>query len=175
MTLQQYVERCQAVPDFQINDRSSNVYTGLWGGQYARFLTDWLQAFPGRCDVVFFDDLIADPVQTVSDQCGLLGIDRTGAVVSPEAENPSAGYRSPSAQRVAAMAAKRSRAVFRRYPGLYTSTRRVYEAINQRAAEQPPTAEAARRVVSAIYRPWNDLLAQQLRDAGIGRLPPWLD
>jgi hypothetical protein len=175
MTLQQYVERCLAVPDFQINDRASNVYTGLWGGQYARFLTDWLQGFPGRCDVVFFDDLVADPAQAVADQCRRLGIDPAGAVVNPDAENASAGYRSPSAQRVAAMAAKRSRALFRRYPGLYTYTRRVYEAVNQRAAEQKPTPETARRVVSAIYRPWNELLAQQLRDAGLERLPQWLD
>src|SRR4051794_31079691 len=36
MTLQQYVERCQAVPDEHMNDRANNVYTGLWGGQYAR-------------------------------------------------------------------------------------------------------------------------------------------
>jgi hypothetical protein len=175
MTLQQYVERCQAVPDFQINDRASNVYTGLWGGQYARFLTDWLQAFPGRCDVVFFDDLIADPVRVVADQCERLGIDRDGAVVNPDAENPSAGYRSPSAQRVAAKAAKHSRALFRRYPGLYTYTRRVYEAVNQRAAEQAATPETTRRVVSAIYRPWNELLAQQLRDADVEQLPQWLD
>jgi hypothetical protein len=61
MSLQQYVERCLAVPDADINDRANNVYTGLWGGQYARVLPDWLAAYPGRCDVYFFDDLVADP------------------------------------------------------------------------------------------------------------------
>ena len=31
MTLEQYVERCQAVPETQINARTNNVYTGLVG------------------------------------------------------------------------------------------------------------------------------------------------
>jgi hypothetical protein len=48
MTLQRYVERCQAVPDVDMNRRASNPYTGLWAGQYARFLPAWLEAFPGR-------------------------------------------------------------------------------------------------------------------------------
>jgi hypothetical protein len=174
MTLQTYVERCQAVPDSQINARASNIYTGLWGGQYARFLPEWLETFPGRCDVFFFDDLIDDPAQVLAEQCTRLGIDPSGAVANPEAENTSATYRSPAAQRAAAMAAKHSRAVFRRYPGLYTRARRAYEAVNQRDSDEAPIAETARRAVSAIYQPWNDLLSQQLSDAGVSRLPAWL-
>lgn len=174
MTLQTYVERCQAIPESAINDRANNVFTGLWGGQYARLLDQWLAAFPGRCDFFFFDDLTADPYDVLTRQCTALGIDPSGAVVRPEAENTSAGYRSAAAQRFAAMAAKRSRAMFRRYPALYARTRRIYEAVNQRESERMPIAEAARRSVSAIYQPWNDLLAQQLRDAGYHDLPAWL-
>jgi Sulfotransferase domain len=174
MTLEAYVERCQAVPDAEINDRANNVWTGVWGGQYARYLTDWLEAFPGRCDIYFFDDLIADPAAVLADQCRRLGIDPAGVTINAEAENTSAGYRSPAAQRLAASAAKRSRALFRRYPSLYARSRQVYEAVNQREPEQTPIAAVARRSVSAIYQPWNDLLAQQLRDSGHDRLPEWL-
>jgi hypothetical protein len=174
MTLQQYVERCLAVPDTAINDRANNVYTGLWGGQYARFLAEWQAAFPGRCDVYFFDDLVADPTGVIGDVCRRLGIGPHGADVRTEPENTSAGYRSRGAQRLAAMAAKRSRALFRRYPAIYTRTRRLYEAINQRAAEVEPIPQTARREVSAIYQPWNELLAQQLRDTGHHALPGWL-
>jgi len=174
MTLQQYVERCQAVPDTEINRRANNVYTGLWGGAYARCLPDWLETFPGRCDIYFFDDLVADPVALVADQCRRLGIDPYAAHATLGAENSSGDYRSPAAQRVAAIAARRSRALFRRYPGLYGRARRVYEAVNQREADTTPIAETARREISAIYQPWNDLLAQQLRDAGHAALPAWL-
>jgi hypothetical protein len=174
MTLTEYVERCQTVPDAQINDRANNVYTGLWGGQYARFLNDWLATFPGRCDIYFFDDLLADPAAVLSDQCSRLGIDPPATPVRLEPENASAGYRSPAAQRFAAMAAKRSRSLFRRYPGAYARARRVYESVNQRETTPSPVPATARRSISAIYQPWNDLLAQQLRDAGHFALPDWL-
>jgi hypothetical protein len=175
MSLTQYVQRCQAVRDEDMNRRSNNVYTGLWGGQYARFLPDWLAAFPGRCSIYFFDDLIADPHQLLREQCVVLGIDPAGVPAAADSENSSAAYRSRRAQRVAAMAAKHSRRVFKRYPSLYTRSRRMYETLNQRPAEAAAVAETLRREITAIYQPWNDLLAAQLRDAGHDRFPSWLD
>jgi hypothetical protein len=174
MTLQQYVERCQSVPDTEINQRANNVYTGLWGGAYARQLPDWLAAYPERCDIYFFDDLIADPDALLADQCRRLGIDPHASPAATEADNTSAGYRSPAAQRVAALAAKRSRALFRRYPSLYNRARRAYEAVNQRESRVDPIAETVRREITAVYQPWNELLAQQLGDAGYDALPGWL-
>jgi Sulfotransferase domain len=174
MTLEQYVERCEAIPDAAINDRTNNVYTGLWGGQYARLLPDWLEVFGEHCDIYFFDDLDADPAQVLGEMCRRLGIDATGGLARGEAENTSAGYRSPTAQRLAAGAAKRSRGIFRRYPALYSTARRAYEAVNQRAVDVVPVSAAARREISAIYQPWNELLAQQLAEAGIARVPPWV-
>jgi hypothetical protein len=176
MTLQQYVGRCQAVPETEMNLRSRNVFTGLWGGQYARFLPAWLEAFPGRCDVYFFDDLVIDPTALLADQCMRLGIDPAAAKAKEGFTNPSAGYRSPTAQRVAAMTAKRSRALFRRYPALYANAQKAYESINQRRTwAATPVAETVRREISAVYQPWNDLLGQQLHDAGVTSLPSWLD
>jgi len=174
MTLQQYVDRCQAVPDAEINDRVNNVYTGLWGGQYARYVDDWLAAFPGRCDIYFFDDLVTNPSAVLADICRRLEIDPAPAAVGTEADNTSAGYRSPAAQRLAATAAKRSRRIFRRYPALYTATRRAYEAINQRDAATTPIEPTAQRMVSAIYQPWNERLAGQLHEAGYADLPTWI-
>jgi hypothetical protein len=175
LSLAQYVQRCQAVRDEDMNRRANNVFTGLWGGQYARFLPDWLQAFPGRCDIYFFDDLVADPARFLAEQCVALGIDPDVVPPATDSENSSAAYRSRRAQRVAALAAKRSRAVFKRYPWLYTRSRRMYESLNQRPAETTQVAETLRREITAIYQPWNDLLAAQLRDAGHRTFPTWLD
>jgi predicted ATPase len=174
MTLQEYVERCQSVPDTEINNRANNTYTGLWGGQYARFLGEWLDAYPDRCDIYFFDDLTANPYAVLDHLCTRVGIDPRAATVKPEAENTSGSYRSPAAQRIAATTAKRSRALFRRYPALYARARRAYEAVNQRESETVPIPETSRRMVSALYQPWNELLSQQLRDAGYANLPSWL-
>jgi hypothetical protein len=174
MTLQDYVERCQTVAEADMNLRASNVYTGLWGGQYARFLPDWLAAYPDRCDIYFFDDLLTDPDALLADQCRKLGIGPLDSPANPEPENSSEAYRSRNAQRLAAGAAKHSRTLFRRYPALYTRARRTYEALNQRATTQTPIAETVRREISAIYQPWNELLGQQLRDAGHDRIPEWV-
>ncbi|MBV9484822.1 MAG: sulfotransferase domain-containing protein [Frankiaceae bacterium] len=174
MTLQEYVERCQAVPDSEINDRANNVYTGLVGGQYARHLPAWLETFPGRCDIYFFDDLTTNPYGVLAQVSRRLGIDPRGATVNADAENTSGSYRSPTAQRIAASAAKRSRALFRRYPSLYARSRRLYEAVNQRESEVRPIPEASRRMVSALYKPWNELLAQQLGDADVKNPPRWV-
>jgi hypothetical protein len=174
MTLRQYVDRCQAVPEADMSLRASNVYTGVWGGQYARFLPDWLAAFPGRCDIHFFDDLVADAAGLLDEQCRQLGITPLGSTARIEPENSSDAYRSRAAQRVAAGVAKQSRAMFRRYPAIYEGARRAYETVNQRERAQPPVAQTVRREISAVYQPWNDLLGQQLRDAGLERLPAWL-
>jgi hypothetical protein len=174
MTLQDYVERCLTVPEGDMNRRATNVYTGLWGGQYARFLPHWLAAYPGRCDIYFFDDLLADADALLADQCRRLGIGPLASPAATEFENSSEGYRSRRAQRFAAAAAKHSRALFRRYPALYARSRRTYEALNQRPTTPPPIAATVRREISAVYQPWNELLGQQLRDAGHDRLPAWL-
>jgi len=174
MTLEHYVERCQALPDAEMNRRPNNVFTGLWTGQYARFLPSWLATYPDRCDIYFFDDLVADPDALIADQCARLGIDPAGARATEEPENSSEAYRSRSAQRVAARAARHSRGLFRRYPTLYTRARKAYEAVNQRAGTPEVVPETLRREISAIYQPWNDLLGLQLRDAGLDRLPEWL-
>jgi hypothetical protein len=48
-----------------------------------------------------------------------------------------------------------------------------YDALNQRAPIDTPIAATVRREISAAYRPWNELLGQQLRDAGHVALPEW--
>jgi len=175
MSLSAYVDRCQTFTDAEMNQRANNVYTGLWTGQYARFLPAWLAAYRERCDVFFFDDLVADPDRLLAEQCERLGIDPDAVHVIGDLDNTSDGFRSRAAQRVAARAARHSRALFRRYPALYTHGRRAYEAMNQRATEPEPVPAALLREITAIYQPWNDLLGQQLADAGVDRIPDWVN
>jgi hypothetical protein len=174
MSLPEYVARCQAVPETDMNRRSSNVYTGVWGGQYARHLPHWIATFGDRLDIVFFEDLVRDQSAVLSRLCGGLGIDPGLARESVVAEDTADGYRSPTAQRLAVFGANRSRAFARRYPTAYTTGRRLYEAVNQRQSAQTAIPATMRREISAIYQPWNELLGQQLRDAGQLDLPAWL-
>jgi hypothetical protein len=175
MTLTEYVSRCQAIPADAMNDRANNNYTALWGGQYARFLPAWLEAFPGRCDVFFYDDLRADAMALMAEQCRRLGVDPTALPNAAVVDNSAPSYRSPAMQRAAAFAARRGRAILHRYPKVYETARRSYEAVNK-SPDPPETAvpEPLRRQIEAIYRPWNEQLRDQLVSAGVTRLPEWL-
>jgi hypothetical protein len=174
MTVAEYVAKCRATPIDEMNTRAANNYTALWGGQYARFLPAWLSSFPGRCDVFFFDDLQADPIGVLAEQCRRLGIAPSLLPAQAPIDNSAPAYRSRGVQRVAAFAARRGRAVLHRYPALYARARRGYEAVNKAEAPEIEEPAALRREIEALYRPWNDQLRDQLREAGISQLPDWL-
>jgi hypothetical protein len=175
MTLTEYVNRCQSVATEAMNDRVNNNYTGLWAGQYARFLPAWLDAFPGRCDVFFYDDLRADAMALMAEQCRRLGVDPAALPKAAVIDNSAPSYRSSAVQRAAAFGARRGQAILHRYPKIYETARKTYEAVNK-SPEHPQTAvpETLRREIEAIYRPWNEQLRDQLVAAGVGNLPPWL-
>ncbi len=176
MTLREYVDRCQSVPTEAMNDRASNNYTALWAGQYARFMPAWLAAFPDRFDVFFYDELKADAMEVMREQCGRLGIDPQLLPTVAVIDNSAPSYRSSKLQRGAAFAARRGRAVLHRYPAIYQSARRSYEALNK-SPVHPHTEvpETLRREIEALYRPWNDALRNQLLTAGVTALPDWLE
>jgi hypothetical protein len=174
MTLTEYVERCESIPADEMNRRANNTYTALWGGQYARFLPAWLDSYPGRCDVLFFDDLQADPMAVLGGECRRLGIDPAGLPATVSADNSAPAYRSRGLQRVAAFAARRARGVLSQHPGLYSRARRGYEAMNKAEAPDAVVPPTLRREIEAIYAPWNDQLRDQLLEAGITELPGWV-
>jgi hypothetical protein len=174
MTLTEYVDRCQSVSAAAMNERANNNYTGLWGGQYARFLPAWLSTYPERCDIYFFDDLQADPLGLLADQCRRLGIDPGLLPDAVPVDNSAPAYRSPLVQRAAATGARLGRGLLHRYPKLYSTARRSYEAVNKAEAAEVTVPSTLRHEIAALYRPWNDQLREQLRDAGVTNLPGWL-
>jgi hypothetical protein len=174
MTLADYVARCRAMPAAEMDTRAANNYTALWGGQYARFLPSWLEAYPDRCDIYFFDDLQSDPLSLLADQCVSLGIDPDRLPRDVPVDNSAPAYRSPLMQRAAARGARLGRGLLHRYPWLYSTARRSYEAVNKADAPDVAVPETLRREIDALYRPWNDQLRDQLREAGVTALPAWL-
>lgn len=174
MTLAEYVDRCRGLSAAEADTRAGNNYTALWGGQYARWLPAWFAAFEGRCDIFFFDDLISDPLALLAEQCRRLGIDPALLPAAVPVDNSAPAYRSPVVQRAAATGARLGRGLLHRYPGLYSTARRGYEAVNKSEATKVAVPPTLRREVEALYRPWNDQLRNQLIDAGITNLPTWL-
>lgn len=175
MTLEQYVDRCAAVPDDAMNVRANNVWTGVWGGRYERFLPAWLEEYGDRCHVAFFDDLVADPTGLVQRLCPWLGIDPYVIDdAAPAARNVTVAYRSPAMQRAAAALAKAARPVLHRYPRLAARARSAYEAVNERPDQPEPVPGEVRARLEALYAPGLAELRGQLTAAGVSRLPDWL-
>lgn len=175
MTLEDYVATCAGVPDEAMNARVNNVWTGVWGGHYGRFLPAWLEQYGERCRIEFFDDLVAEPQALVEGLCGWLDIDR--AALRQDAvstANATVAYRSPLAQRGAAALAKAARPVLMRHPGLAARARRAYQAVNERDDVAEPVADETRDRLAALYAPGNALLREQLVAAGATGLPGWL-
>jgi hypothetical protein len=175
MTLEDYVARCATVPDEAMNERANNVWTGVWGGHYERFLPAWLDEYGDRCRVEFFDDLVADPATLVGGLCDWLGIDPVELAESPVAtRNATVAYRSPVVQRAAARLAKAARPVLHRYPRLAARARAAYETVNERPDEPEPVPDRLREDLRTLYAPGLLELRDQLTAAGVRRLPPWL-
>lgn len=174
MTLTEYVARCRALSPADADTRAGNNYTALAGGQYARYLPAWLSTYADRCDVFFFDDLLADPLKLLAEQCRRLGIDPALLPGAVPVDNSAPAYRSPVVQRAAATGARLGRGILHRYPKLYSTARRSYEAVNKAQAAKVEVPPTLRREIEALYRPWNDQLRDQLTDAGITNLPTWL-
>ncbi|HVT20898.1 MAG TPA: hypothetical protein VHE57_05885 [Mycobacteriales bacterium] len=174
MSFEAYVERCRSLPDDQMDRRETNPYTGVWTGEYARFLPPWLELFGDRCDILFFDDFAADPRQALGEECRRLGIDPDLLPAQVQAENASRANRSAALQRLAAAVARRGRRVWHYHPRLAGLARRTYEAVNFRAADDIPIADAAVAAAREAYRPWNGELRAMLLAAGVTTLPGWL-
>jgi hypothetical protein len=176
MTLEEYVARCAELPDEAMNDRANNVWTGVWGGHYDRFLPAWLDEYGDRCRIEFFDDLAAQPDRLMEDLCGWLGIDPPPPDGGQaERRNATVAYRSPMVQRGAAALAKAARPVLLRYPRLAARARRTYEAVNERPDAPEPVPDDLRERLQALYAPGVASLRGQLVAAGVSRLPGWLD
>lgn len=175
MTIEDYVARCAAVPDDAMNDRANNVWTGVWGGHYGRFLPAWLEGYGDRCRVEFFDDLVAAPDLLVGGLCRWLGIDPLPEDLGQvETRNATVAYRSPVVQRSAAALAKAARPILHRYPRLAARARSTYQAVNERPDAPEPVSDDVRERLRALYAPGRALLREQLIGAGVTRLPDWL-
>lgn len=174
MTLADYVERCHRVADERMNDRDANIWTGVWGGHYARFLPHWQERYADRCLVLFFEDLVTDPGAVLDRTCGWLGI-AVGAIPPElEADNATVDYRSPRMQRLAARVARTARPVLHHHAGLARVARRTYGRVNERAATEEPVPPALIEELRAYYAESNLRLREQLARSGVTDVPGWL-
>lgn len=174
LTLAGYLARADALSDDDFRDPANEIWFGVRGGVYADYLPDWTAEFGADVCVLFFDDLVARPDETVARAATFLGLDPAllpaGGLSS---ENRTTGFRNSRAQRIALAFNDRFEPFLRRHHRLKGGLRSAYFRLNGRPLPVGVT-EAQRQDLRARYAEANVRLAAQLRAMGVTDLPAWL-
>lgn len=174
MTLTEYLARADALTDDDFRDPDNEVWFGARGGAYADYLPDWVDEFGDGVCVLFFDDLVLRPRETVVRAARFLGLDP--AELPPEglsSENRTTGFKNPALQRAALGFNDRFEPFLRRHHGLKRRLRSVYLKVNGRPLPVAVTDEERARLQARFAEP-NARLRAQLLAAGVTELPSWL-
>jgi hypothetical protein len=174
MTLDEYLAQADARSADDFHEPDNEVYFGARGGLYADYLPDWTAEFGADLLVLFFEDLMARPSETVARTAMFLGVDAAAlADTGLHSENRTTGFRSSRFQRVALDVNDRFEPYLRRHHALKRRLRGTYFRLNGRPL--PVTvSEAERAALAARYVEPNARLATQLSAFGVTDLPRWL-
>lgn len=174
MTLSEYLAHADGLGAADFRDPDNEKWFGARGGVYADYLPDWTDEFGTDVCVLFFDDLVARPRETVARAASFLGVD-PGALPADglSSENRTTGFRNPRLQRVALGFNDRFEPFLRRHHGVKRRLRAAYLKVNGRPMPVGVT-DAERAALARRYADANARLAAQLRAMGVTDLPPWL-
>jgi hypothetical protein len=174
MSLTEYLAHADALTDDDFRDPDNEVYFGARGGMYADYLPDWVAEFGADVLVLFFDDLVLHPEETVARTARFLGIDPAGLPAEGlSSENRTTGYKNSWLQRFALGFNDRFEPFLRRHHGLKRRLRSAYLRVNGRPLPVVMT-DTDRAALAARFAGANARLADQLTAMGVAELPPWL-
>ena len=174
MTLWEYLDHADGLSDTDFLDPDNEVWFGARGGMYADYLPDWVAEFGDRVCVLFFDDLVVRPRETVVRAARFLDIDPAGLPTSGlSSENRTTGFKHPGLQRVALGFNDRFEPFLRRNHALKRRLRAAYLRINGRPLPVP-LSDVERAVLAARFTDANARLVEQLAVLGVTDLPSWL-
>jgi hypothetical protein len=174
MTLDEYLARADARSVDDFHDPENEVYFGARGGVYADYLPDWSTEFDTDLLVLFFDDLVLRPGETIARAASFLGVDParlSGSGLS--SENRTTGFRSSRFQRVALDMNDRFEPFLRRHHDLKRRLRGAYFRVNGRPLPVA-VSEGERAALAGRYTEPNARLAEQLTAMSVTELPSWL-
>lgn len=146
----EYLDTCEALELDPERQREAVAWRGLSGGDYARFLPEWLNVFGTRLLVIYHDDLRAHPQRTLDAVCAHLQISPLEHV--PSEDNVSVDVRNGSLQRIALRVNDAAESLWRRFPTLKKRLRAMYYVVGARRTQDRMTP-AQRRRLNAHFAP----------------------
>ena len=176
LSAEQYLERSASLSEAELHDPENHPWSAYSSGCYADWLPGWHAVFGDRLQVLFFEQLMAEPEAGLRSVASFLGIDPdafpTYALAS---ENRTTAYKRAGFQRAALAVNDRLERFLRRHYGLRKRLRSLYYRINGKAATRAALPDAVRAELERRYREPNARLAAQLHAMGTTVDPPWLE
>src|SRR5581483_11431581 len=167
MRLAEYLAVADRLDDTAFCDPANERYFGFRGGLYADHLPFWLDAYGSDLRVLFFDDLVGPPADTLDGLARWLALDPGASPASAlTSQNRTTGYRNRRAQALALAFNDRFEKFLRRHHGLKDRLRGAYYRLNGRSARES-VPDDLRAELRDRYREPNARLARQLLDAGV--------
>jgi Sulfotransferase family len=175
MSFETYLDRCESLhtagTDGEID---AQPFWGLGGGCYARWVDAWYDVFGDRFTVIFFEDLVREPHETIAALCHWLSIDvNTTATFRYGVENKTEQYRSKVIQQVALQFNRSAGRFFERHLALKRRLRQAYYTVNRQQNSLRPSAQAVDRLRD-FYLPHNENLARSIAARQSGPIPSWV-
>ncbi|MCU1456012.1 MAG: hypothetical protein JWL73_104 [Actinomycetia bacterium] len=168
-----YLASADRLVDADFQDPANERYMAVRGGSYADDLPAWLDQYgTERLRVVYFEDLVADPLRPLRDLAEWLELDPAGIPTDLSSENQTTAFKLRTLQRVALFGNDRSERFLRKHMGLKRRLRSLYYRLNGQRAE--PIPDSVRAELATRFREPNARLAATMVAAGIP-LPGWLE
>ena len=175
-SLESYVERCRTGHSVRESKMpSSHIFEGYYGGFYRDSLLEWFEVFGSRVRVVFFEDIVANPLSCVQTLATWMGIDPEFYDGRPLGrENASHVVKNASLQRLALWLNGVFEPAMSRSPHFARVVRNSYLSLNTRRPSGNVLDHRLRRELVAEYRRGNLGLGSVLNEHGYTSLPEWI-
>ncbi|MDZ7753993.1 MAG: sulfotransferase [Gammaproteobacteria bacterium] len=174
MSFTEYVTACGSFELQDLRLQENNAYFGLEGGNYGKYLQDWVGIYGQELKIVFFEDLANAPQDSLGELLDWLGLDNcVDEELTRSSENVTVAVRWRQFQRFALTMNRHYESFFRRHPGVKWVLRRAYYSINgDKKIEEFP--EETRRQLIEYYRASNRQARSVLSSQGYDNVPEWL-
>lgn len=174
MGMEEYLQKCLAVPVEQRHSPEYDVYGAVGGSYYDEYLQPWIETFGDKLKIVFLEDLKANQNAFLIDLGEWLGLDTQLFPFNEMViENKSMGFRNANLQKIALTVNSVAETFWRNNPQLKKQLRVLYYKLNgaEFAKEIP---EAVQTQLQALFKTHNERFAKMLLAAGYTNLPAWL-
>jgi hypothetical protein len=175
ISIEEYIDACESISPDERGRHENNIFWGIEGGFYAKYLQGWFDVFEESVKIIFFDQLRDNSIQLLRELSEWLMIDHNPFYsASLNVENPSFNYNNKHLQRIALSVYNMGEKFWQNYPSIKHLLRCIYYKTNGKPFEEK-IPNTIIKYLQSIYKPYNQRLALQLSRRGYKNLPSWLN